>query len=181
MAQLVSKNYGKAFFELALESNNLDTYEKEAKIVIEALSSDETFKSIINHPEISQENKFQMLKNIFEGKVSESFFGLFKIVFTKRRETYLCEILKDFLDKVLEHKGIAIAEVVSSVELTEDQLLKIENKLLKNLNKKIILDVKVDSSLIAGLKITVDGHVIDGSVKKQISDIRTTLYNIKMA
>jgi len=181
MAQLVSKNYGKAFFELALESNNLDSYETEAKLVIESLNSDENFKEVINHPEISQDKKFDMLKNVFDGKISESFFGLFKIVLSKRRETYLCEILQDFLDKVLEHKGILIAEVVSSVELTEDQLLKIENKLIKNLNKKVILNVRVDSSLIAGLKITVDGHVIDGSVKKQLTDIRNTLYNIQMA
>lgn len=181
MAKLVSKTYGKAFFELALESNNLDTYAEEAKLVISALNSDETFKQVLNHPEISEVKKFTMLKNIFEQKVSEPFLGLFNLVVTKRREIYLSDILEDFLERVLEHKGILIAEVVSAVKLSEDQLLRIENKLAKNLNKQIILEVSVDPSLIAGLKITVDGHVIDGSVKKQMADIKNTLYNIKMA
>lgn len=181
MAKLVSKAYGKAFFELALESNNLDIYLEEAKLIISVLKSDEIFKQVLKHPEISQENKFTMFKSIFEKKVSESFLGLFKLILNKKREIYLLDILENFLDRALEYKGILIAEVVSSIKLSEGQLLRIEDKLSKNLKKQIILKVSVDSSLIAGLKITVDGHVIDGSVKKQIEDIKNTLYNIKMA
>jgi len=181
MAQLVSKTYAKAFFELALETDSISIYEREALLVIEALRSDEAFVKVLNHPEISETRKITMISNVFEGQISEPFMGLFKLIINKRRETYLFSILEDFLDRVLEHKGMATVEVVSAVELTEEQLTNIKNKLSENLKKQIVLEVRVDPSIIAGLKVIVDGHVIDGSAKTQMADIRNTLYNMKMA
>ena len=41
MAKLVSKTYGDALFELALEENKIDSLQEEVEVVLEALAENE--------------------------------------------------------------------------------------------------------------------------------------------
>ena len=42
--------------------------------------------------------------------------------------------------------------------------------------KKRQLDCSVDKSLIGGVKVTVDGKVIDGSVKQKLHELKGAMY-----
>ena len=178
MAKLVSNVYAEAFFELALEENAIDQYETEAKLVLDVLRAEVDFQAIIKHPRISEAKKFDMLKNILSDKVSEHFLGLLNLIITKNRESYLEEILENYLNEVLVHKGILVAKVITPAELNEKQQSKLKAELTKKLGKEIILKLIIDESLIAGLKIIVDGYIIDGSLKARIKDMKNTLYAI---
>jgi F-type H+-transporting ATPase subunit delta len=175
MAKLITI-YGKAFFELALAENAIDQYEKEAKMVVETYQLNEAFNKIIRHPDVSESKKFNMLKELFANKVNPNFIGFFNLLITKRRENFLVEILENFLQKALEHKGIMQAKVITAIELTDEQVAKITSQLIKKFNKKVILEQEIDKSLIAGLKIIAGGYVIDASFSKQLADLKTYLY-----
>jgi len=174
MAKLANV-YGKALFDCALEQGGIDSFESEAKQILTAFKLDENFRKIIAHPDISEAKKFDMLKSVFGGKIADDFLGLFKLVISKRREAFLEEILDDFLSKVLEHKGILIAEVISPIKLTEQHIIKIQSELTKKFTKQILIKESVDPELIAGLKIIVGGYIIDSSFKSQLRNMKNTL------
>ncbi len=175
MVELVSRRYSTAFFELAVEQNIVDTLYKEATILVETLSNEQDFVQVINHPEVTFEQKFDLLKNVFEGKINELFFGLFNIVLIKNREEDLLGILVSFVQKCEEYTGIVEAKVVSATALTDAQLTKIKDKLSKNLNKEVKVTAEVDVSLIGGMIIYVDGKELDSTVKKYLADTRQNL------
>ncbi len=175
MVELVSRRYSTAFFELAVEQNMVDTLYNEATILVDTLRSEQDFVSVINHPEVTFEQKFDLLKNVFEGKINELFFGLFNIVLIKNREEDLLGILVSFVQKCEEYKGIVEAKVISAKALNEAQITKIQDKLSKNLNKVVRVTTDVDASLIGGMVIYVDGKELDSSVKKYLADTRNNL------
>ena len=180
MPQLVADVYANALFSLALEENALDTYEPEVQLIHDLFIDDAEFLAVMNHPQISSEEKITIMENVFKGKITDSILGLFVLIFRKNRESSIMEILKLFIIKAKAHREVVIAKVVSAVALTDTQLNEIKDKLSKNLNRQVEVEATVDASLIGGMKVNVDGKVIDGTVKKQIDDLKNNLLNLQI-
>lgn len=181
MAKLISIKYANAFFDIAVEENKTDLFYDEAKFIYDSVSANKEFAEVLAHPDIVSEEKLEILKKVFEGKVSQEFISLFSLVLRKNRESELCNILKEFMDKVLDYKRITTAFVTSATALSEEQLKNIKEKLSANLNKQVNIEATVDKSLIGGIRISVDGHIIDATIKKQLNDLKQDLLNIQLA
>ncbi len=178
---LISNRYAAALFDLALEKNCIDEYYQDVELVYNVVSSDKEIVAVLEHPRISGDDKLNILKNTFSGKISEDVIGFFHVVFRKNRESELLNILSAFIKKAEAYKGIAYATVESAEELSQDTLAKIEEKLSKNLSKQVKVEAKVDPELLGGLKISVGGHVIDSTIKSQISKLKKQLLSAKLA
>jgi ATP synthase F1 delta subunit len=133
------------------------------------------------HPDVPSDEKLDVFEKIFKGKISEEFLSLFSLVLRKNREGELCNILKAFMQRVLKYKKITTAYVSSAKALSNEQLLSIKEKLSANLNKQVNIEAITDESLIGGVKIAVDGHVYDATVKKSLNDLKESLLNIQLA
>ena len=181
MAQLAAGRYANALFDLALETSKIDVFDEEVKLVLDTMKSDKEFLTVLGHPQISGDKKLSILEKAFKGKISDEILVLFSVIFRKNREAQLIDALEIFVRKVKEHKGIETAFVTSAKPLSEEQAESIKEKLSKNLNKQIFIQADVDESLLGGVRIKVAGHIIDGSVKKQLDDLKKQLLNIHLA
>lgn len=181
MAGLISRRYAEALFQLALEKDCVDKYSDEIKLIHDTLAGNGEILKVLNNPEISSDIKMNILKDAFEKYVSEDVLGLLAVVFRKNREKELIDILSEFLGKVMEYRGIVYATVESAVPLKSEKINEIKQKLSKKLNKQVEVEVKIVPELIGGIKIAVDGYVIDNTVKKGIEAIKKALLEIKLA
>lgn len=181
MAQLISIRYATALFELALEKNCIDKYSDEITLVRDAVIQDSDIIRILNHPQISSAEKLKILTSAFEGKVSADIMGLINIVFRKNRETELVDILNRYLDMAEKHKGIIYATVESAVPLKKTAVDDIRNKLSNKLNKQVIVETKVVPELIGGIRISVEGRVIDSTIKTKLSELKVKLIETRLA
>ena len=181
MAQLIAYRYANALSDLALEQNNTEKYGDEVAAIYEAIKDDKEFIGVISHPQISGEEKLKIFENAFKGKISDDILGLISVAVKKNRETDIILMLSVFLDKVREYKGITTAYVYSASPMSKEQLDTVKEKLTKNLNKQVEIAAQVDESLIGGLKIKVEGHVIDGTIKKKMKDLKDQLMEIRLA
>lgn len=177
MANLISYRYANAMFDIAIENNEVDLFYEQFTLLQEVFSSNKEFNSIINHPEITKDEKMTLFINIFKDKLNESILGLFQIMLKKNRETEINKVVSFFIKKVRKYKKIAIAKISSPTTLSDVQKDNIKDKLINKLNKQVILETCIDETLIGGLCIEVDGYVIDASIKKQLSDIKSLLKN----
>jgi len=65
-----------------------------------------------------------------------------------------------------------LAVVYSAITLNAKQQANIKTHLSKILKRPIRLKTQVDKSIIAGLKIEVAGQVIDGTLNRQLQDLK---------
>ena len=119
MAKLVSKTYGQALFELALEENALEQILEEEAFVKEVFAENEDLVTLLNHPKISKDEKIQVVENIFKGKISDTMVGFLVTVVTKERYDELNHIFQYLEERVKEYKNIGVVSVTTAVELTE--------------------------------------------------------------
>ena len=76
---------------------------------------------------------------------------------------------------VQKKRGEVKAELISSKELSGEQVSKIKDELSQNFNAKIKLDYKYDKSLIGGLVIQVGSVMVDTSIKNKLQQIQNTM------
>lgn len=179
MAKLVSKTYGEALFQLALEEGTLTTIIEEVNVVKEALVKNPDLLKLLNHPKIDKEEKLSVIENIFKGRVSDTLVGFLILIVQKDRYNDLDGIFEYFQASVREYKNIGVASITSAVTLTEEEKKQIESKLLQTTKySQFELTFTVDKSIIGGLIIRIGDRVVDSSIKTKLQMLEKDLRNI---
>ena len=169
MAKLVSKTYGDALFELALENDTVDTLYEEAMAVDEVFLGNDELIKLLNHPKIDKDNKIQIIEEIFKGKVSDDMTGFLTVIVRKDRYNDIDAIMKCFIDEVREYKKIGVAYVTSAIELSDKQKKDVEKRLLDTTQYEVFdMNYTVDESVIGGMIIRIGDRVVDSTIKSKI-------------
>ncbi len=179
MGQLIGKRYGKALFDIALSDNSIDSLSEEISVLRDVFSK-EDMQKIMNHPQISSVQKMDLIEKSLKSGFSETILGLFKVLLEKNREAEFISVCDAFIDMVRNHKGITKAYVYTPLPLTDERTESIRQSLEKSLKKQVETECITDKSLIGGMKILVDGKVLDSSVKKQLDDLKKQLLGVSL-
>jgi len=182
MAKLVSKTYGDALFELATEENKEDILLEEAEGIKKLITENDEFLKMMNHPQITREEKETIIENIFKGKISDEMTGFLRLLVINGRFSELESVIDYFIAKIKEYKKIGIAYVVTPLELSDKQKSDIEQKLLDTTKyEKMEMNFDIDESLIGGMTIRIGDRVIDSSIKSKLNKLTKELKNIRLA
>ena len=183
MAKLVSKTYGEALFEVAMESGG----EKAAQLLEEivtirkVLAENPQFDKLMEHPGVPKQEKLQVVDNVFKDRVSDELTGFLKIVVSKERYKDLPDIFDYFTGLVKEHKKTGVAYVTTAVELTARQKEAVKERLLETSGYKVMeMHYRVDASLIAGMKIRIGDRVVDSSIRTKLDGLTKQLLQIQL-
>lgn len=181
MAKLVLRPYATALFEIAEEKNATEEFAKQSKIIIETIEQDNEFMELLLHPKIKQSEKIELINTVFKDKVADEITGILTIIVRKGRQNLLLDILKEFLDMVSDYLGIIKATVTSAVELNNNQLAQIKDKIQSTTKKDVELHAIVDTSLIGGMVIRVGDKVVDASIAGRLRELKEGLTNLRLA
>ncbi len=181
MAKLISKTYGDALFELAVEEDKIDVLLEEIEQLLKILAENEDFGRLMNHPKIINEEKIEVANNVFAGRISEELLGFLTIIISKDRYREIDGILKYFVARVKEYKGIGIATVTTAVPLKDGQCKEVEQKLLDTTRyQSMEISYSVDASLIGGMVIRIGDRVVDSSIKTKLSTLQKDLMKVQI-
>ncbi len=175
MAELVSKLYSGALFDVALEADKLGEVAEELDAVWSIFEEHPDFLELYRTPRLSIDERKGILDELFAGKLSAYTLNFLKVLLDKRRASDFEMIRQAFIRRVDEHEGRVTAIVESTVALDDGQREKLIETLKGTLGKDVTLDNRVKPDLIGGLVIRVGDQVLDGSVKRKLSQIRESL------
>ncbi|MBO5094904.1 MAG: F0F1 ATP synthase subunit delta [Lachnospiraceae bacterium] len=181
MAKLISKTYGEALFELAVEENKVDSFAEETAALQQILRENEELGRLMNHPKIIKEEKLQVLKNIFEGKMDKELLGFLSLLITKDRYQEADSILQYFLDQVKELRGVGVAYVTTAEPLKDAQKQQIVEKLLETTKyRQMEMHYAQDQTLIGGMVIRIGDRVVDSSIKTKLEELQKQLLKVQL-
>ena len=181
MAKLVSKTYGEALFETAMEGQKAEELLEEVRTVREILEQNPEFDNLMKHPSVPKLEKMQVVEQVFKGNVSDELTGLLKLVVEKERYRDLQAIFQYFIDKVKEVSGIGVAYVTTATELTPEQKESVKAKLLATTSYQTMeMHYQTDTSLIGGMVIRINDRVVDSSIRTKLNDLTKQLLQIQL-
>ncbi|MCI9447809.1 MAG: ATP synthase F1 subunit delta [Lachnospiraceae bacterium] len=181
MAKLVSKTYGDALFELAVESGQMDGMLEEARLISQILREDNELSKLMNHPKIVNEEKIGILEQVFKGRVHDEITGLMRMLVSKGHYGEMESVFAYFIDQVKEYQNIGTVYVTAPMPLSDSQKEQVKKKLLETTKYvEFEMHYDVDESLIGGMVIRIGDRVIDSSVKSRLMTLTRELSKIQL-
>lgn len=170
----ITSRYAEALYSLKKDENSLESSQKEIKELIKVLKENPDFLVVLNSSYKEFEEKEQIIDKVFIG-VDEEIKTLIKIVVKNHRGQYLTEIFENYNSLVNEYRGVIEGLVYSTEPLSESQLAKLNSATGKIETRPVELKNIIDPSLIGGVKVVINDHIYDGSIKRHINDMKIAL------
>ena len=182
MAKLVSKVYGDALMQAARDKSKLDEVFEESMELYRIFKEQQDLIHLLDHPQVVKEEKIQIIRNVFQSRLSDEMMGFLTAIVDKGRQNEILSILDYFIAQVKEEKGIGTARVTSAVEMTSAQKEQLKKRLLATTRYvEFDMDYSVDPSLIGGMVIRIGDRVVDSSIKTQLYELKKELLNVQLA
>jgi len=119
---------------------------------------------------------FELTQNKSDGEVDSVVKKFAELLKKNRQLKALPGVIGKFLDIYNKENGIIEADIAVINKLNEQQIESIENFLKKRYSaKKVVLKIKVDKNIKGGIIIKVDDEVLDGSVSRQLQELKKAM------
>ena len=181
MAKLVSKVYGDALFEAAVEAKKMDEMFEEVKQLLVIFKDNAELQKMLENPKIIREDKENVIETVFRGRVTNEIVELMKLMIAKGRYSEIESVFDYFIGLVKEEKKIGIAYVSTAIALSDKQKDEIVKRLLETTKyESFEMNYKVDESLIGGMIIRIGDRVVDSSIKTKLYELSKDLRKIQV-
>lgn len=165
-------SYAGAILALAEAEGELERLESEFLVIGRALGKSEELRSVLTDPELPLERKRAVIDELIGGRASKLAVGLVQFIVGLGRASELSSIAASFVERAVESRSRALAEVRSAVPLDDSTVERLAAALGKATGTKVEVKVIVDESVIGGIVARVGDTVIDGTVARRLDSLR---------
>ncbi|MEO0946713.1 MAG: ATP synthase F1 subunit delta [Cyanobacteria bacterium J06641_5] len=171
----VASPYAEALMSLADAGSLVDQLGAEVRELAALLEGSPELQALAANPVLAADKKKAVLQAI-TADAHPYLRNFLMLLADKRRIVFLPEICDAFLALVRKRKNIELAEVTSTVELTEEQQATVKEK-VKALTgaSEVELKTAIDPSLIGGLIVKVGSQILDASLRGQLRRVSLNL------
>ncbi len=180
LAQEVAKIYANALLLSVVEKGMIDVAYDQFKSLKELLAKDKSLVNFLSAPQVLDENKLSLVRDVFSSRMEKLFVEFLVVLIDKNRVNFLPQVIDEFTRLVEAKRGIGRVTVITAVPLVEDERVRLKDKMQKKTNLEIILEEKVDPSIIGGMIIILHNEIIDGSVSHGLNAVEEQLAKVRV-
>ncbi len=181
LAEQVKRKYGRALFLAAQSRKQTEVIRTDAEGLINLISHDRMFLDFLNAPQVADDKKEQLVKTVFESRVSPLMMSFLNVLIEKHRVAYLPEILGEVIRLIKEAAGIVTAKVITASPMSAADQQALIAKLSSITNKTIAVETRVDPGILGGVIVILGDTIIDGSIQHHLRQLRDQLERVKVA
>ncbi len=171
----ITVRYARALFLLAKEKNVLDVIEEDMKLIFNVCQTVNDFTLLLESPVIIISKKQNIIRKIFENKVHKISLSFLDLITKNKREIYIKDIGRNFLNLVKKHKGIKTTVFTSAVSIDQSLRKHVIEQIKKSFNTEVELIENTDEKLIGGFILRVDDQQFDASISTKLKKIKQDL------
>lgn len=170
--------YARALFDVVRkEGGNLEQAHTELQQFADLFATHPALQSTLANPAIPASKKQAVAKALVEraGGISPVVAKMIVLLAERDRLTILPEIVRAYGERVMDHLKVIRGEVTTAIELSPEKLRALEQGLTQATGRKVILESRVDPSIIGGVVTRLGSTVYDGSITTQLQKLKQSL------
>lgn len=171
----VIREYGAALFLVACEENSAEEYGKALETIKKAFDESPEYLEFLSSPGIPVTERLSAIEAAFGDSVPANVLFFVQLMCEKGRIDGFFGAAEEYKALLDESKRISIAKVKSAVELTEAEKTKLYNKLKAVTKGEVTMEYFIDSSLLGGLIVELDGKIMDGSLRSRMREVKDVI------
>ena len=170
-----SKNMAAALLVVARKIDAVDEVQRSIKLVLELLKKDAQFRAFMQSKRFTTEQKTEVIRFGLQD-VCHPILQELLIIEIDENPTILLRDLSYFFDAMAKDElNIVPVEAHVADELSVDEVADLQKTLEKSIGKNTELDLKVDPSLLGGIKLRIDNTYLDASIRAKMDNLRRDL------
>ena len=169
------KNLAASLLVVAKEIDAVDEVQRSIKLVLELLKKDAQFRAFMQSKRFTIEQKTEVIKFGLQD-VCNPLIQELLIIEIDQNPTILMRNLSYFFDAMVKDElNIVPVEAHVADELSVDELAYLQKTLEETIGKDTELDLKIDPSLLGGIKLRIENTFLDASIKNKMDNLRREL------
>lgn len=170
----VGTRYAKSLIKLALEQGLLENVYADMKLILRVCDETRELVTVLKSPIIKSDKKESIIKSVFASQLNPLTLEFLQIMTRKKRESYLLDIAKAFIDQYKTHKKILTAVITTAYGLDDEVRKKVQEIVTGATKSEVELIEKVDKNIIGGFILRVGDKQDDTSISRKIKNLNRT-------
>lgn len=172
-AERIAAVYAEAFLDVAQAAGEAEPLVAELEAILrEVLDPWPDFESLLASSIISHEEKSQILRRVFGGRVSPRVLDFLLVLSRRGRLDCLRVIVRAVREEWIRRRNEIRVRVKTAVALKAEVASELERTLESLLGRRPIIEQRVEPDLLGGIVIEVGDTVFDASVAVQLERVR---------
>jgi F-type H+-transporting ATPase subunit delta len=171
--------YARALFDVALRETpaDLETIQIQVDDLSRLFTQHPALAGTMGNPAVPVSKKVAVAKALIDrsGGIAVPLAKLIVMLAERDRLMALPAIARVYRDRLMDHQKIVRGEVTTAIALPPEKLRALEEGLERATGRKVVLETKVDPSIIGGVVTRLGSTVYDGSVTTQLQKMKQAL------
>ena len=164
--------YGQSLYDLAAEEGLTEEILKQMEVVEAIFRENPDYITLLLEPSIPRRERLGLVEEAFKDQLHPYLLNFLMILLENSLLRGFGATYRTYREAFNKDHGIAEATVTSAVALTESQVKALTERLEEMSGKTVQLKQKVDSSVLGGLRVEIEGKLLDGTVMGRLADLR---------
>jgi F-type H+-transporting ATPase subunit delta len=174
--KVVVMRYADAFWQYAQANIAPERIVQELSSWKEIMKDNPDLKEFLESPDFTEREKYGMIDKIVRGNFADEIGQFLKLLINNRRVNHLSNIIEYICKQHGQGDRLSVV-LASAFAFDKDLLKRLKEVLEKYLKRPINIFETLDADLLGGFRVTVGHLVFDGSLKRQLADLRDCVLN----
>lgn len=172
---MILRRYARALLELASKAGAVERVQRDLSALAVTIATQEGLAEHLASPRVTRAQKATLLSAALGAGKRDLVRCTVLLLVDKGRAGLVPELAQVFEEAAREAAGKAVAQVTSAVPLDPALRGRLVERLGAVSGRTIILEERVDAELLGGLRVVIGSHMIDGSVRRRLDELRARL------
>ncbi|MCP3139999.1 ATP synthase F1 subunit delta [Pyxidicoccus xibeiensis] len=174
----IARRYARALLDVASEAGRIDAVAEQLTAFASIFAKNPELTDVLLNPIYSRTQRRQVVEGVMKalpGGVEPLLDSTLHLLVDRNRLNYLPDIARLFGDMADARAGRVRGHVTSAAKLPADTLATLQHTLQQLTQRNVILETRVDPSILGGVSAQVGSLLYDGSLRTQLEEMRRAL------
>jgi len=167
----IARVYARSLFEVAQERDLLDVIREQLGQFVDALNENRELATFFFSPYFSSKEKKEALQRTLDG-AEEIFTSFLELLIEEHRMPAIFRIRERYEALWDEVKRLLPVEITSAVELDEETVGAIGDRIREQTGQSVERSSHVDSAILGGIVLRVGNSILDASIRNRLNQLR---------
>ncbi|MCY1000230.1 ATP synthase F1 subunit delta [Myxococcus sp. MISCRS1] len=173
----IARRYARALLDVSSEAGRIDAVAEQLTAFADILAKNPELADVLHNPAYSRAQRSQVVEGVMKlvPGLEPVLANTLRLLVDRNRLVYAHDIARLFRDMADARAGRVRGNVTSAAALPADTLAQLRQTLQQLTQRDVILETRVDPSLLGGVSAQVGSVLYDGSLRTQLDQMRREL------
>ncbi len=173
----IARRYARALLDVATEAGRADAVSEQLSTFASLLADNRDLSNVLLNPAFTGSQRTRVVEGLIQasGQMEPVLANTLRLLVDRNRLAYLPDIARLYRDMADAQAGRVRGHVTSAVPLTLDAVQKISESLRALTQRNVVLEPRVDPSVLGGVAAQVGSTLYDGTLRTQLEQMRREL------